>query len=75
MVHWIALLDDDGAILPLATQTVRDAEFAVELTLEQDDSISARLTSVVAGPIWDFSVIELSDLRMTVHASTRPVAP
>ena len=72
LMDW-AILTKDGDVLPLATQKVRDAEFSVELTLEQDNTISAQLNSVVAGPVWDFSAIELSDLSMAVHASTRPV--
>ncbi len=72
IMDW-AILTDDGQVLPLATQKVRDVEFSVEFTLEQDDTISAQLNSVVAGPIWDFSLVELSDLSMVVHASNRPV--
>lgn len=69
LMDW-AVLTDDGNVHPLATQLIRDVEFEVEVRLEHDGSISAQVHTTVAGPIWDFNVLEVSDLSVDVLANT-----
>ena len=69
LMDW-ALLDDDGDVLPLATQKIRDAELAVAVQLTPAGDVIADVTSAVDGTFWDFSAIELADFSMVVNATS-----
>jgi hypothetical protein len=70
LMDW-AVLDDDGDHLPLATQKLRQVEFAVTARLNEDGMITTEVISTVEGRIGGFANrIELSDFSMAVHAST-----
>ncbi len=74
LMDW-ALLDDDGNHLPMATQKLRAAEFAVDVRLADDGRITAAVTSAVDGHLAGYAgKVELTDFSMAVQAST-PVEP
>lgn len=73
LMDW-AVRADDGDIHPLATQRLRDAEFEVVVTLDEDGSIKAQVTTAVEGTIGNFANrIELSDFSLAVKAKTPAV--
>lgn len=74
LMDW-ALLDDEGQHLPLATQKLRAAEFAVDVRLTDDGRVTAAVTTAVEGHLAGFAgKVELTDFSMAVRAST-PVEP
>jgi hypothetical protein len=68
LLDW-ALLTHTGHIHPLATQRIRDAEFFVRARLDEHGNIRAEAISLINGPIWDFGVIEVSDMTLDVQAT------
>jgi len=69
LLDW-SVLDTDGEVLPLATQLLRDVEFDVFVEIDSEDRILADVNADVLGSLWDFSIIELTDLRMDITART-----
>lgn len=66
-----SVLSDSGAVYPLATQRLRDAEFLVEVGLHPDGSVTAFVTTSIDGRIGSFANrIQLSDFSLAVSAST-----
>jgi hypothetical protein len=70
LMDW-ALLDGDGDHLPMATQRLRDVEFAVDVRQDADGRISAAVTTGVDGRLAGYAgKVELTDFSMAVQAST-----
>ena len=70
LMDW-ALLDDDGDHLPMATQRLRSAEFAVEVAIAEDGSVTAAVTTGVEGRLAGYAgKVELTDFSMAVQATT-----
>ncbi len=69
LLDW-SLLEDDGDALPLATQLLRDVTFDVYVELTDDAAVVTEVRANVAGSLWNFSVIELTDLKMDIRATT-----
>ena len=72
LLDW-AVLDDDGDVLPLATQKLRDVEFEVAARQTGTGEIVIDVLSVHPGTLWDFTAVEVADLDMAVFASNREV--
>jgi hypothetical protein len=74
IMDW-ALLDDDGDHLPMATQRLRDAQFAVDVRLDDSGRITAEVRTGVEGHLAGYAgKVELTDFSMAVNAAT-PVEP
>ncbi len=70
LMDW-AVLTDDGKVLPLATQKLRNVEFNVRSVLGDDGQVHAEVMSAVDGRLGGITNhIELSDFSMAVQAST-----
>lgn len=75
LMDW-AVLSDEGEVLPLATQKLRDVEFAVRADLDEQGDIHVQVFSQVEGKIGGFANrIELSDFSMAVTAVTPTPTP
>jgi hypothetical protein len=72
LMDW-ALIDQDGAVLPLATQLLRDVEFAVDARLGDDGEVTAAVRAAVDGTVRRFGdTVELADFSMAVSARGVP---
>ncbi len=70
LLDW-AVLDDSGEVYPLATQKLRKADFAVDINLDYDGTITANVTTAVEGELGNFANrISLADFSMAVNAKT-----
>jgi|GEM_PF-2123205 len=70
LLDW-SVLDDSGEVYPLATQKLRDADFAVSVSLNYDGTIQAAVSTSVEGELGTFANrISLSDFSMAVNAAT-----
>ncbi len=70
LMDW-AVLSNDGKVLPLATQKLRNVEFDVRATLGDDGLVHAEVMSAVDGRLGGITNhIELSDFSMAVHANS-----
>src|SRR5690606_27244612 len=70
LLDW-AMLADDGEVLPLATQKLRDVEFEVAARQTASGEIQLDVRSAVPGTLWDFYAFELADLDLAIFSSDR----
>jgi hypothetical protein len=72
LMDW-AVIDRDGAVLPLATQKLRDVEFAVDARLAGGGDVTAAVTAAVGGTVWRFAdKVAIADLSLAVNARGAP---
>jgi hypothetical protein len=64
----LALRDDRGVGLPLATQRLRAVELAVTVEVRADGVMIATIDGSLAGSLWDFGDVEFRDLSLSVTA-------
>jgi len=70
LLDW-AVVASNGEILPLATQKMRKADFAVDIKLNYDGTITASVATSVEGELGNFANrISLSDFSMAVKAKS-----
>jgi hypothetical protein len=75
LMDW-AVLSDQGEVLPLATQKLRQVEFTVRADLDELGDIHVQVFGEVEGRIGGFANrIELSDFSMAVNAVTPAPQP
>jgi hypothetical protein len=71
LLDW-SLRGTDGAILPLATQRLRDAALDVDVQLGADAAATASVTSTTPGLLWELGDITVSDLSLSLVTGESP---
>jgi hypothetical protein len=70
LLDW-AVVSQSGDVFPLATQRLGETNFAVEVALRDDDSLSAHVQTRIEGDLRNFADrVKLSDLSIAVSAVT-----